>query len=85
MEETGFSASRWEDVGAFATSPGMSSEMFTLFRASGLERMGPGGGVGGEDITVHVVAIAGMAEFLAAKRGEGLVVDCRLVAALGLV
>jgi ADP-ribose pyrophosphatase len=32
-EETGFEAAEWTDLGAFATSPGMSSEMFHLFRA----------------------------------------------------
>ena len=61
MEETGFAAAGWEDLGVFATSPGMSSEMFNLVRASGLTRVGPGGGVDGEDIRVHVVPIAGLA------------------------
>lgn len=84
-EETGFEAARWEDIGAFATSPGMSSEMFHLFKATGLTRTGPGGGVDGEDITVHVVALAGVAGFLAARRAAGLIIDCRLVVAMGLV
>lgn len=84
-EETGFTASRWEDVGAFATSPGMSSEMFQLFKASGLVRTGPGGGVDGEDIVVHVVPLDGLSAFLDAGRGRGLVVDCRLVVGLPLV
>ena len=84
-EETGFAAAHWEHCGEFATSPGMSSEMFTLFRATGLARTGPGGGVDGEDITVHVVALAGLADFLADQRARGLIIDCRLVLALGLV
>ena len=84
-EETGFEAREWEDVGAFATSPGMSSEMFQLFKASGLTRTGVGGGVDGEDIVDHVAALDGLAGFLARQRGRGLVVDCRLVVALGLV
>ncbi|KAB7647848.1 NUDIX hydrolase [Polymorphobacter fuscus] len=85
QEETGFDAATWEEVGAFATSPGMSSEMFTLFRARGLTRTGPGGGVDGEDITVHVVPLAGLADFLGQQRQAGRVIDCRLVVALGLV
>ena len=84
-EETGFAAARWENLGDFATSPGMSSEMFSLFRATGLTRPGPGGGVDGEDINVHVVALADLPAFLAAQRARGLVIDCRLVMALGLV
>ena len=84
-EETGFTAAHWQEIGAFATSPGMSSEMFDLFKATGLTRTGPGGGVDGEDITVHVVALSGLKDFLAAKRRDGMVIDCRLVVALALV
>lgn len=84
-EETGFEAACWQDIGPFATSPGMSSEMFHLFKATGLTRTGPGGGVDGEDITVHVVALASLAEFIANRRAAGLVVDCRLIVAMDLV
>ncbi len=84
-EETGFAAAHWQDIGAFATSPGMSSEMFTLFKATGLTRTGPGGGVDGEDIAVHVVPLAGLPAFIAAQRAAGLVIDCRLAIALALV
>lgn len=84
-EETGFTAAHWQDVGEFATSPGMTSENFHLFKASGLTRIGPGGGIDGEDITVHVVPLAALPAFLAERRAAGLVIDCRLVVGLGLV
>lgn len=84
-EETGFAASDWQDIGAFATSPGMSSEMFHLFKAGGLTRTGPGGGVAGEDIAVHVVPLTSLADFLAEQRARGCIIDCRLIVALGLV
>jgi ADP-ribose pyrophosphatase len=84
-EETGWQADTLENLGDFATSPGMSSEMFTLFRARGLRRTGPGGGVAGEDITPHLVPLANLASFLAEKRRQGMVIDCRLGLALGLV
>jgi ADP-ribose pyrophosphatase len=84
-EETGFEAACWEDIGAFATSPGMSSEMFHLFKATGLTRTGSGGGVDGEDISVHVVALASLADFITARRAAGLIIDCRLVVAMNLV
>lgn len=84
-EETGFEAAIWEDFGSFATSTGMSSEMFTLFKASGLTRTGTGGGIDHEDIIVHVVPITGLAGFLAAQRAAGRIIDCRLIVALGLL
>ncbi len=84
-EETGFVAADWVNVGDFATSPGMSAEMFTLFRARGLTRSGPGGGVDGEDIIVHVVPVAGLSAWLAGARARGCVIDCRLIVALPLV
>ena len=84
QEETGFAAAHWQDIGLFATSPGMSSETFHLFKATGLTRTGAGGGVDGEDITVHVVAIDALPEFLAQQRAAGRIIDCRLAIALGL-
>jgi ADP-ribose pyrophosphatase len=84
-EETGFVAATLEDLGEFATSSGMSSETFHLFRATGLTRAGAGGGDHHEDIAVHVVALADVPGWLARKRGEGCAIDCRLVALLGLV
>jgi len=84
-EETGYVAVHWQDIGLFATSPGMSSETFHLFKATGLTRSGAGGGVAGEDITVHVVALAGLPAFLAQQRATGRIIDCRLAVALGLV
>jgi ADP-ribose pyrophosphatase len=84
-EETGFVATAFDDLGEYATSPGMTSETFRLFRARGLEREGVGGGVDGEDIVVHVVALAGLAAWLEARRGDGAMIDSRLLVALALV
>ncbi len=84
-EETGFTVNNFENIGDFATSPGMSSEMFTLFRATGLVRTGPGGGVDDEAITPHIVPLAALPGFLAARRDQGFIIDCRLTIALGLI
>ena len=53
--------------------PAWSSEGFTLVRATGLTRVGEGGGVGDEDIAVHRVPLADVAAFVAgeARRGRG--------------
>lgn len=84
-EESGFTAASLEDIGEFATSPGMTSERFRLFRATGLTRTGPGGGVGNEDIAVHVVPLDGLGGWLAAQRARGCVIDSRLLVALALI
>jgi ADP-ribose pyrophosphatase len=77
-EETGYRAARWRTVGEFNRSPGMVSESFTLLIATGLTRIGEGGGVDGEDIIVHRAPLAGIAGFVAAKRAEGCGIDVRV-------
>ena len=78
-EETGYRARRMIVLGRFHASPGMSSEGFTLLRAEGLSRTGPGGGVPGEDIVVHKVKLVEVPEFVEAKRREGVAVDVKLL------
>ena len=82
-EETGYRAERAVDLGRYYASPGMSSEGFTLLRAEGLSRVGEGGGVEGEDIIVHHVPVAQIADFAAAKRAEGCAMDAKLLLLLG--
>jgi len=82
-EETGYRAADAVAAGRFASSPGMVSETFTLVVARGLRRVGDGGGVDGEDITVHRVPLAGVATFVAAKRAEGVTIDVKLLLLLG--
>ncbi len=77
-EETGYQATRWRTVGEFYSSPGMVSESFTLLVATGLTKVGAGGGVDGEDIIVHRVPLDGIADFVAAKRAEGCGIDVRV-------
>ncbi|MXP43135.1 NUDIX hydrolase [Allopontixanthobacter sediminis] len=82
-EETGYRAAELTDLGTYYSSPGMVSESFTLVRASGLTRVGDGGGVDSEDITVHRVALAGLADFIDSKRAADVAVDVRLLMLLG--
>ena len=77
-EETGYRAASWRTVGEFFSSPGMVSESFTLLVATGLTKVGQGGGVDGEDIIVHRVPLAGIEDFVAAKRAEGCGIDVRV-------
>jgi ADP-ribose pyrophosphatase len=78
-EETGYRAEKMTDLGRFYSSPGMVSEGFTLLRAEGLERVGEGGGVEGEEIVVHRVPLGGAPAFVAAKRAEGCAIDVKLL------
>ncbi len=82
-EETGYRAERLENLGEFWSSPGMVSESFTLYRARGLTRIGPGGGVDGEGIIVHRVPLATFPDWLAARRSEGFAADVKLLLLLG--
>jgi ADP-ribose pyrophosphatase len=77
-EETGYAAAHWRNIGEFYSSPGMVSESFTLLVATGLTKVGEGGGVDSEDIIVHRVPLAAIEDFVAAKRAEGCGIDVRV-------
>ncbi|AKM09168.1 NUDIX hydrolase [Croceicoccus naphthovorans] len=78
-EETGYRAAELIDAGEFQSSPGMVSESFTLVIAKGLTKVGDGGGVHGEDITVHRVPLGDIGAFLDAQRAAGKAVDVRML------
>lgn len=82
LEETGWHAGSVEELIASPTSAGMTSEFTHLFLARQLERRGAGGGIGGEDILVHHVPIAGLRDWLRQKSVEGLAIDFKIHAAL---
>ena len=83
IEETGYSAANWHNLGAYLSSPGMTGESFTLLKASGLTKIGEGGGTDSEDITVHRIALSELPERIAAFREQGLSIDVRLLSVLG--
>lgn len=83
-EETGYRATTLEIIGEFFSSPGMVSECFTLVRATGLTKVGDGGGVDGENIVVHRVALDELPPFVRTKRAEGCVVDVKLLMLPGM-
>ncbi|HWU96088.1 MAG TPA: NUDIX hydrolase [Sphingomonas sp.] len=79
IEETGYDCASVESLGEYYSSPGLVTESFTLVRARGLTRVGEGGGLEDEDIIVHRVPMAGLSDFVAAKRAEGLGIDVKLL------
>jgi ADP-ribose pyrophosphatase len=82
-EETGYQAARMEIVGEFYSSPGMVSESFTLLRARGLTKVSEGGGTEGENITVHRVPLADIAQRVADWRTRGYAIDVKMLTLLG--
>ncbi len=82
-EETGYHAAIVEERGEFYSSPGMTSESFTLVLATGLTRTGHGGGDAQENITVHRVAPESIAGFVAEKRRAGVAIDAKMLLLLG--
>ena len=85
IEETGWQADRVEVLLVGPTSAGMSSERIAFVRATGLNRVGDGGGVAGEDITVHAVPRADAPAWLMQKSREGFEVDLKLWAGLWMI
>lgn len=81
-EETGYRPAHVEDLGLFYSSPGMTSESFTIVRATGLTKVGEGGGVEGEDITVHRVPLAEVPAYIRARRAEGFGIDAKTLLVL---
>ena len=77
-EETGYVADRLEALGEYYSSPGMVSECFTLLRATGLTKVGEGGGVSEEDIAVHRVALKDLQTFVDEWRDAGHALDVRI-------
>lgn len=82
-EEAGYRAAHWEELGDFYSSPGLLSEGFTLVKATGLTRIGDGGGTDNEDIVVHRVPLSRVARTVAEHRARGHAIDVKLLALLG--
>jgi ADP-ribose pyrophosphatase len=81
-EETGFRGARARLLLSGPVAPGLTDEIMYLVRVEGLERVHAGGGVGGEDITVHTVPVARAAAWLDERRRAGLLVEPRIYAGL---
>lgn len=77
-EETGFTCESVELLAKGPSSPGITSEIVSLYRARGLKKQGNGGGVGGESIEVHLVPRKELESWLRRKASEGVLIDLKL-------
>ncbi|HYN44072.1 MAG TPA: NUDIX hydrolase, partial [Thermoanaerobaculia bacterium] len=82
VEETGWDAKAMQRLTAGPPSAGVTSEIVTFFRARGLSKVGAGGGVEGEAITVHEVPLGAVESFLAEREADGVLVDPKVWAGL---
>ncbi|HEX7505349.1 MAG TPA: NUDIX hydrolase [Polyangia bacterium] len=82
VEETGYQARDLELIATTATSPGMANEMVHFVLAWNLDRLGPGGGVDGENIVVHEVPITEARAWLRQQERNGLVIAAKVFAGL---
>ncbi len=82
LEETGYTAKHIEYLISGPSSSGMSNEMITFVRASGLVRIHEGGGDATENITVHEVAYEEVDNWLKQKRAQGFSIDPKLYVGL---
>ncbi len=84
-EETGWRAGRMTNLGDYVSSPGLTSESFWLMRAEDLTHVGPGGGIGDENIIVHAVPRHAVPAFVADCRARGLAIDVKLLCVLPVI
>lgn len=77
-EETGFTCESVELLARGPTSPGITSEIVSFYRARGVRSVGEGGGVGGESIRVHAIPLSDLPSWLARQEKDGKLVDLKI-------
>ena len=82
LEETGYAAESIEFLCEGPPSAGLTSEIQTLLRATGLRKTGPGGGDETEDITVHTIALNVLDDWLGEAAQRGCLIDPKIYAGL---
>ena len=82
LEETGYEAENIKFLCEGPPTAGLTSEIQTLLRATGLRKTGPGGGDESEDITVHAIALEELDTWLASAAKRGCLIDPKIYAGL---
>lgn len=85
LEETGHTPEKITPLLTSPTSAGMTDEFTHLFLAENCRQTAPGGGVGSENITTHLVPLADLQNFLKSAPERGLAVDFKIHACLALL
>lgn len=82
LEETGYAADHIKRLLTGPSGAGLTSELVTLFHASGLRRVGKGGGVAHEDIILHEIPLSEVVPWLEMKAKSGVLIDPKVYAGL---
>jgi ADP-ribose pyrophosphatase len=82
IEETGYDARRFALLAHAPTSPGLTTEVVSFFRATGLKKVGAGGGVESEQIQIHAVKLERADGWLRRRIRNGVQIDCKVYAGL---
>lgn len=80
LEETGYEAGQWRNLGSGCSSAGLTDEQVTLFLATDLRLVHERQvyGVGHEQIQVHRVALSRLRGFLKKKAAGGCLIDFKI-------
>ncbi|HUR40142.1 MAG TPA: NUDIX hydrolase [Verrucomicrobiae bacterium] len=81
-EESGYRGAKARVLLTGPVAPGLTTEIMYLVRVENLERVHAGGGVGGEDITVHCIGLDRLDGWLEQQREAGRMVEPRVYAGL---
>ena len=84
-EETGFACRRVALLARGPSSPGITSEIVSFYRAISPRRKGKGGGIGTEKITVHEIPLGSIEAWLKKQQKSGKMVDLKVWGALYFV
>lgn len=85
IEETGWDSNHIEIQLTGPSSPGLSSEEISFVTAEDLFLVGPGGGVGSENISVHRVHVDNVYPWIKQKIASGCKIGPQLFCGLSLV
>jgi ADP-ribose diphosphatase len=83
-EETGYEANALELLGRGPGSAGMSSEIVNFYLAPGVRRTGAQGEREREEIRVHVVPVAELADWARDREAAGILIDPKVWAGVCL-
>ena len=82
LEETGYEAASVEYLTSGPVSGGMSTNSVTMVLATDLTKVGEGGGVADENITVHEIPLDQTNQWLKEKEEQGYFVDPKVYSGL---
>lgn len=84
LEETGFEAREWKTLIAAPPTPGLTDELMIFLLATGLAKVGDGGGHGDEKIAVHLVSLDDAERWFDEQTEEGKLIGVPAIAGLAL-